>query len=133
MAQPNKKNLNVDTAPVILIVAGFILILIVLIWQIYLSLTKDYHHNGNEPTETSTVVCQELIPSCLESTFVHFEARIIAFFENHPLAVVNSGQLEAGKIFPAFDRQKIKGSLFAKLIRMRPSAQGWEFASNNIA
>lgn len=133
MAQPNKKNVNDDTAPVILIVAGFILILIVLIWQIYLSLTKDYHHNGNEPTEASTIVCQELKPSCLESTFAYFEARIFAFFEKHPLAVVNSGQFETGKINPAFDGQKIKGWLFEEPDNLRLSTQGWRISSNNIA
>ncbi len=60
MIPPKKSDPSNDATPLILMAVGFVLIVLVLIWQLYLSESKNYSHSMVLPSATSEIPYPEI-------------------------------------------------------------------------
>lgn len=107
MTPSKKSDSNSSTTPLILMAAGFVLIIIVLIWQLYLSQSTNYNHSLLLPTATNEIPYPQIARISLkdarsalsEKTAVFLDVRSVDSFDqghipgaqNLPLAEIETG------------------------------------------
>lgn len=93
MAQPKKSNSNDNSAPLILMAAGLVLIIIVLIWQLYKSQSNNYNHSMLLPTATSEIPYPEVTRVSLKDAHIAFDKKTAVFVDVRSASTYDQGHI----------------------------------------
>jgi NADH:ubiquinone oxidoreductase subunit 5 (subunit L)/multisubunit Na+/H+ antiporter MnhA subunit len=81
MAGSNKSNDTNSTVPLILIAAGIVLIIIVLIWQLFMSQSTASQRESIQPTVTSEIPYPEITRVSLVDAYQAFQNKAAVFID----------------------------------------------------
>ncbi|HWQ05375.1 MAG TPA: rhodanese-like domain-containing protein [Longilinea sp.] len=81
MARSNKNNDTNSAVPLILIAAGIVLIIIVLIWQLFMSQTNTAQVGAIQPTVTSEIPYPEITRVSLGDAYSAFQNKAVIFID----------------------------------------------------